>query len=172
MKTILSCSFAVLFLATALFADPTTGRVVNFSVRAEVVTKPVIQGLVVNGTQVILIRAVGTGLSQFGVSGVLSDPQIVLYDAAGHPVGRSKSVSSLTAAEYALLVDATTKCGAFPLDRNSSDAVILYPLSGPNTFHLRSISTAQGEVLFEAYAVPYAEFDPTTRIIDLIYMDL
>ena len=90
MKTI-SRRFLLFVLALTasriLAAEFNQDRLLNVSSRTQVGTgldMPVVGFVVGPGpAKNVLIRAVGPGLSSFGVSGVIADPKIDVYDGAG-----------------------------------------------------------------------------------------
>src|SRR5205807_6330522 len=63
------------------------GQLINISTRMEVLTgnSVLIGGFIIGGTgnKVVLLRALGPTLTQFGVSGVLADPTLELRDGTG-----------------------------------------------------------------------------------------
>jgi len=68
-------------------------RLVNFSARNQVGTgaNVLVVGFVISGDapKTLLIRGVGPTLAQFGVQGVLADPQLALFDASGAIVNQN-----------------------------------------------------------------------------------
>jgi hypothetical protein len=112
---------------------------------------PLISGFVVGGStpQQVLVRAVGPGLTQFGVTGTMSAPQLVLYDGAGQIV-QSKAAWGGDAA----LASTFTQVGAFTLDAASTDSAIVATLApGSYTIHARDSIAPGGVVLAEVYVV-------------------
>lgn len=169
MNKLFSILAVLLITTNSINASPTpaNGKASNFSFRAELVSKPIIQGIsVTDGTKVVLLRAIGNGLTQFNIAGVLVDPEFTLFGYNSVVIGKGKKVSQLTDSEYDRLVNAQIEAGAFPLNRTSNDCIMLIPISGIATMHVKSISGKTGEVLVEAYILPSEEFDRSTRIID------
>lgn len=102
----------------------------------------------------VLVRAVGPRLSSFGVTGTLTDPRIVVYDAAGRVVAENDNWST-TEADAASLSEAAAKAGAFPLDAGSRDAALLRTLApGAYTAHVSGTSGTSGVTVLEVYHVP------------------
>ncbi len=97
--------------------------------------------------KVVLIRAVGPSLAVFGISGTLSDPQLVLTNASGATVtandnwGGDPAISAVAG-----------RVGAFNLSPGSRDAVMLVTV-GPGTYTatLTGVGGATGVTLFEIY---------------------
>lgn len=129
----------------------------NLSARGFVGTdeQVLIPGFVVEGEapQAYLIRAIGPGLEQFHVDGLLSDPRLRIVrmhhgDVATNDDWDSGSSGAATAAAAATV-------GAFPLAPGSRDAAALVALE-PGIYTV-VVSGAEGEtgvVLVEVYAVP------------------
>lgn len=81
-----------------LEVQPTTTRIVNGSVRASVAAgQTMIMGFSADGADTVLARAVGPGLSQFGVTGALADPLLFLLADAPAGVERGLGGFSRTA---------------------------------------------------------------------------
>lgn len=99
----------------------------------------------------VLIRAVGPGLSQFGVGNPLREPVLTVLNARGETVGTNAGWSN-----DAGVAEASARAGAFPLAGGSSDAALLDELApGAYTAQVTSRdANAAGEVLFEVYLLP------------------
>jgi hypothetical protein len=142
---------------TALLPLPGSGMV-NLSMRGRAGTggETLIAGFVVGaGSRQVLIRGVGPALGAYGLTGVLADPKVILYDGAGRLVVENDNWSSGASTATAALTSASVKVGAFPLAANSSDAALLATLApGSYTVHLTSTTTASGVAMIEAYEVP------------------
>lgn len=132
------------------------GRLVNVSTRAFVGTGAavVIPGLVVAGptARTFLIRGVGPGLTDFGVSGVLARPSIVLL-RDGIPMAANDGWE--TAADPAGLATAAQNSGAFSLKAGNADAAMLVTLAaGAYTVLVSGADGATGNCLVEIYEAP------------------
>ena len=125
------------------------GRVVNLSVLAQVdSSNPIIAGFVISGSsaQNILLRAVGPGLASM-VSGVLSAPNLTVYNAAGSKINEINSWGG-----GATLTSEMARLGAFPLGSTSADAAVILTLPpGPYTLHVNDPGTTGGMALAEVY---------------------
>ncbi|MBL9208888.1 MAG: immunoglobulin domain-containing protein [Opitutaceae bacterium] len=120
-------------------------RISNVSVRT---TLAAAQTLIVGftmqgGSKLVVVRAVGPGLANFGVAGTMSDPRLLLYkDAAmltqNDNWGGSNSLTNVFAA-----------VGAFPLTVTSLDAALMRTVEGGHTAQVTGPSG--GNVLVEAY---------------------
>lgn len=146
-------------LALAEIYDPEPasvgGRLGNLSARARVGTGAdiLIAGFIVSGTQpiTVLIRAIGPGLTAAaGVSGVLSRPQLTLFDANRQPIytnggwGGSGTLAALF-----------PQVGAFPLAIDSADAALVVTLPpGVYTAQVAGVDGSTGVALVELYQVP------------------
>ncbi|MEO6002622.1 MAG: putative Ig domain-containing protein [Opitutus sp.] len=126
------------------------GRVVNLSVLANVTSSnPIIAGFVITGSspQSILLRAIGPGLSTYGVTGVLSAPNLKIYNSAGLLLQEINSWGG-----GATLAQEFARLGAFPLTATSTDAAVIVTLApGPYSIHVSDPGTAGGSAMAEVY---------------------
>ncbi len=126
-------------------------RLTNVSVRATL-RSSLTAGFVIDGTGTkrVLIRAVGPTLANFGVTGVLADPQLTLFSGQT-VIGANDNwggTAELTAASNQV-------APGFVLPANSRDAVILATLSpGSYTAEVTGVGGATGNVIVEVYEVP------------------
>ncbi len=130
-----------------------TPRLVNISARAQAGSgaDTLIAGFVVSGTgsKTVLIRAIGPGLAQFGVSGVLTDPELRLYQ------GSTLIGSNDDWGGTAGLTTAFGRVGAFALPAGSWDAALLVTLqAGTYSAQVSGIGGATGVALVEVYELP------------------
>lgn len=143
------CALALLSAATPRsFAAATTDRLFNISSRTQVGTggNVMIAGFIIGqgGPKKVLIRAVGPGLTQFGVSGVLADPILELHDSAT----TIATNDNWNAADQATM----TEAGAFALAAGSKDAVIVTTLNpGAYTAIVSGAGSTTGIALVEVY---------------------
>lgn len=126
-----------------------TRRLVNLSARYEVGTGSdvLIAGFIIKGTgpKTVLIRGIGPGLSAHGVTGVLSDPQITLFNSDGQALATNDDWSDNLGSVFAA-------AGAFELEAGSKDAALVLPLwPGLYTVHLGGVDGATGQGLIEVY---------------------
>jgi hypothetical protein len=134
-------------------------RLLNLSTRARVsfVGQPVIAGFVVylgpgdaSSSKLLLIRAVGPSLAEFGVTDALADPTLQLFRSDGTPIEVSPSLR-----DPDRIADAAVRTGASALRRGASDAGLLLSLrGGVYTAQVSSTTNKSGEVLVEIYEVP------------------
>lgn len=137
-------------------AAPALGRSVSVRGNAGTGNDTLIVGFTVDtAMKPVLIRGVGSQLSGFGVTGVLNNPRIVVYDGAGRAIAENDNWSALGDTNTSLLADAAAKVGAFPLVTGSSDAALIRMLPpGAYTVHVSSVSGGAGVALVEVYQVP------------------
>jgi len=159
MKTITRLTLAAITGVMALSAThPVVAaqynqRLGNLSTRAQVGTGAniMITGFVVQdgAPKQVLIRAVGARLAQapFSLTGVLSNPQLQLFDAEGNLVLANDNWAAADAATMAAV-------GAFPLANNSADAALVATLSpGAYTAQVSGVNNTQGVAILEIYDV-------------------
>lgn len=129
-----------------------SGRLVNVSTRGFVGTgdQSLVPGFFIGGTasKQVLIRAVGPGLTQFGVTGVLADPQLTLV-----PLGKDFTVAANDNwGGTAALQTAFTQAGAFALPAGSGDAAVVLRLPpGGYTVVVSGVGNTIGTALVEVY---------------------
>ena len=147
---------AVIALLEVYDADvgATAARLTNLSARTQVGTGDdiLVVGFVVSGTapKTLLLRGVGPGLGAFGVGGVLADPQLKLFNAAGDLVNSNDDWGGGSA-----LATAFTQTGAFGLSPASKDAVLLSTLPpGAYTVQISGTNGTRGIALVEVYELP------------------
>jgi len=131
----------------------TIPRLVNVSCRIQVAAgSNLTAGFVIGGTtsKTVLIRAVGPTLTIYGVSGVMPDPQLTVFNNGGIIAydagwGGDPQLNAAMAAVY-----------AFPFsDPGSKDSAVLLTLApGSYTAQVDSASNTSGTTLVEVYEVP------------------
>ena len=154
MKT--SSRFALAAACVLVAVVPTQAaqydqRLANLSTRAQVGTGAniMITGFVVQAgaPKKVLIRAVGPRLTTFGVTGVLANPQIHLYNSNGTLVLSNDNWSADDAATM-------TSVGAFALIPGAQDAALVATLSpGAYTAQVSGVNNTAGVALLEIYDV-------------------
>ena len=113
----------------------------------------------------MLLRAVGTALSGFGVANPLADPKLELFETgAAGPFAVSDNWSG-----SAILRTAVEQAGAAPLATGSKDAALLLTL-GPGSYTARVSGADGGEgvALFELFDRPISTF-PLTSATNVVY---
>lgn len=108
-----------------------------------------IAGFVVRGNQAqtVLIRVVGPGLAQFGVSGTLADPVLELYSGSTKIAENDDWTGQQS-------VNLSAGVGAFALSSGSRDAVLVTNLQpGGYTVQAKGKLGATGSVILEVYEI-------------------
>lgn len=104
-------------------------RLANFSVRmtAGAGAQTFILGFYVSGspTKSILMRAIGPALAQFGVAGVLDNPQLQLFSAGGVIAANDDWAAPAGGDGGTAAANAFAATGAFPLDPAAKDAALV-----------------------------------------------
>jgi Immunoglobulin domain len=129
----------------------TPARLVNVSARNRVGTGDdiLIAGFTITGpgSLQVLIRAVGPGLTLFGVPGVLVDPKLEIFNDRNVKVAENDNWESALASTFA-------KVAAFAINAGSRDAALLVELSpGSYTAQVRGADGGTGDALVEVYEV-------------------
>ena len=132
-----------------------TGRLANLSTRATAGTgdATLIPGFFVEKPSMgVLVRAVGPGLSGFGVTGVLARPELTLRRADGTVVAANRGWDAVGGQYAGELMATMASAGAFPLVRGSGDCVIVATLpTGSYSAPVTSIDGTSGVALVEVY---------------------
>lgn len=134
-----------------------TARFINLSARTVAGTgaQTLIAGFVLSGNvpKTLLIRGVGPGLNQFGLTGTLANPRLEL-----HTTVNSADVTVAANAGWGgtpALTAAFAQVGAFNLPATSADAVLLVSLQpGSYTAQVSGVGGTTGIALVEVYEVP------------------
>lgn len=141
-------------------------RFVNLSARSEVGTgaQNLIAGFVIggSGTENVLVRADGPALTAFGVSGVLSTPQLTLYDSSGNAIATDtgwgnasiRGTSSVQSSISLATAGTFSEVGAFALPANSADCAFVATLpAGAYTANVSGVNSTTGVALVEIYEI-------------------
>lgn len=128
-----------------------------------------IVGFVVGGSSAksVVVRAVGPGLSAFGVTSPLADPDLTVFDANNRVVARNDNWES--DGNAAALSTAFSRVGAFQLKSAARDAALLLSLPPGNyTAHVNGIGGTTGVAMVEAYdADPDAATSRSRRFLNI-----
>jgi hypothetical protein len=147
-------------------SDLTTNAspLINISSRGYVDTGEgaLIAGFVVTGNapKRVLVRAIGPALQQFGVSGVVADPKVTVYQngvlvAQNDNWQTPQSAGTTPGASGAEIAAATSTVGAFALASGSSDAALIVTLQpGSYSAVATGANGSVGAGLVEIYEVP------------------
>ena len=129
-------------------AQHTSSQLANVSARANVMTGDgvLIDGLIIGSgiAKNVVFRAIGPSLAAHGVTGVLNDPMLDLYNSNGVVIGHNDNWQS---APNRAAIQAQ---GFAPT--NNRESVIMKVLSGGNyTAIVRGVNNTTGIALAEAY---------------------
>ena len=144
-------------------------RLINISSRGVAGTGQsiIIPGISTSGSsaRLLLVRAIGPGLIPFGVTGTLTNPQL-LVTRAGLPAGAGTAAIIAANDDWnnqtgpgtfspADVRDYTARCGAFGLTENSKDAATLFATvpGASYTVQVSGVANESGNVLVEVYDV-------------------
>jgi kumamolisin len=131
-------------------------RLINISSRALVQTggQIAIAGFVVEGptgsTKQLLIRGIGPGLDQFGVTGTLAQPSISLYNSSQTVLASNTGWGTNT--DPGQIASLSAQVGAFALTTGSADSAMLATVTpGDYSVELTGSGGASGVGLIEVY---------------------
>lgn len=132
----------------------TTPRLVNVSARTVSGSgaETLIAGFAIAGpsAKTVLIRAIGPTLAAFGVTGVLADPKLELFNSSAVKVQENDNWGGT-----AELTAAFAGVGAFALPAGARDAALLARLQpGTYTAQISGNGGANGVALVEIYEIP------------------
>jgi hypothetical protein len=110
----------------------------------------------------LLIRGVGPSLAPYGVTGLLADPVLNIYDSSGNLVATNNDWgtpvavnASQTPATAATLTSTAAQVGAFPLLAGSKDAALIVTLPpGAYTAQVSGNGGTTGNGMAEVYEIP------------------
>jgi endo-1,4-beta-xylanase len=130
-------------------------RLKNLSTRARVAPGAgvVIPGMVIAGenARTLLVRAVGPGLAEFGVTGALARPSLVVM-AGLQAVAANAGWE--TTSDVAAITAAAQRAGAFALQPGRADAALIVTLpAGAWTIQVTGADGGTGVVLIEVYDI-------------------
>jgi kumamolisin len=158
-------------MGTLAFSAPAnmatnTSRLINISTRAQVGTGGdlLIPGFVIGGTgtETLLIRADGPGLTQFGVGGVLALPSLSVYNSVGTVIASNTGWG--TNPNPSLIASTAASVGAFALAPGSGDCALIASLpAGAYTVQISGVGATSGVALAEVYEVSASG----TRLINI-----
>lgn len=126
---------------------------------------PLTAGFVVSGgSKKLLVRAVGPGLSVFGVAGVLANPSMQLHNSVSGKDSIEVSNDNWSDSDAVNLAAAFAATGAFALGAGSKDAALLRTVDGARTVQVMDDADVSGVTLIEVYdAAP----DMDGRLVNL-----
>jgi arylsulfate sulfotransferase len=123
-------------------------RLGNISTRGSVgtVDNVLISGFIVGdvGSSTVIVRALGPSLTSYGVSGVLSDPTLTIFDSSGSPIASNDNWQ-----DDVNWVDVRQN-SLSPVDPHES-ALVLHLPAGAYTAVVRGANDTTGTALVEVY---------------------
>ena len=126
-------------------------RVQNLSTRGTVSTgdNVLINGFIITGNapKNVVIRALGPSLSSFGLSGVLADPVLTLYNSSGTVIASNDNWSTDIGAAY------LAQNGLAPSNPSESAALVANLAPGAYTVVVRGQNSTEGISLAEVYEI-------------------
>ncbi|WP_158277299.1 hypothetical protein [Opitutus sp. ER46] len=143
----------------------TSARLTNLSSRGMISSGSyLIGGMYVAGStsRTVLIRGVGPGLKKFGLTDIIENPVITVYDAAGNVVVTNddwqvSQQPTIPELDYGAAIRAAgDSVSAFAFDAGSKDAglVVTLPAGGYTVILKAADGTDTGEAMIELYELP------------------
>ena len=150
-RSALVANETVLIGNTPITPTTTSGRLADLSTLGTVTTNtPLISGFAITGTtsRTVLVRAVGPSLVNFGVTDILAQPQLRLYDSTGAVIGSNNGWNN-----QAAVAAASAQTGAFPLSSTADAALVITLAPGTYTVHVLDggAGSSGGNALVEIY---------------------
>ena len=142
--------FAGIFVTALAWAGPGTERLLNLSSRGWVGSgsEVFVAGFVVGPGEAkqVLIRGIGPTLADYGVTGVLANPELRLYDASNNLIATNDDWGTDAASSFG-------EVGAFALPAGSQDAAMVVTLEpGVYSAHASGLGVgANGQGMIEIY---------------------
>lgn len=132
-------------------------RLTNLSMRGRVGAgeNALFVGVAVGGSTAtkLLVRAVGPGLAQFDVEGVLGRPSMTVFDSRRTPL-RTNTGWTTQGFRHDVAM-AAARVAAFALADGSADSALVFTASpGSYTIQISGVGGATGEALAEIYVLP------------------
>ncbi len=145
-------------VTTVTPTDTGSGQLANLSARAQVGSGDgvLIPGLVITGatSRRVLVRAVGPGLAQFGVTGFLADPVLTAFKGTT-TLATNDNWEQQSAVPAISVATATTQAATFALTAGSKDSALVLTLDpGAYTFRVAGAGGTTGVALVEVYLLP------------------
>ncbi len=155
VRYILAVVAAALSFATVSFAGVQNDKTQAFNLSGRGFVgagdRVLIGGFIIGGKDFVVevIRAIGPSLTKFGVGEALADPQLSVYDQAGHLLAHQDSFLELNAQDLALLA----LNHLVPSDQRECAIIIKRPAGTRTTAIVSGKNGATGVALVEAYKI-------------------
>ena len=148
--------------AATVSLSQTASTLRNISVRTNAAPGQVITpGFVIrgSGSKQVLIRAVDPGLLNYGLTGVMPNPKVTVFDSNQNVVATNDDWDSSIAGAF-------TAVGAFGIDTGSRDAALLVslPATASYTAQVTGSDGQGGFVILEVYD---ADANPTSKLVNV-----
>jgi hypothetical protein len=115
-----------------------------------------------SGIEALLIRGAGPSLTQFGVTGVLAQPSLRLFDSTGTVIASNSGWG--TNPNPAQIASVAAQAGAFPFASGSADCAMIVNLpAGAFTVEVSGVGNTTGVALAEVYEVSSSN----TRLVNI-----
>ena len=131
-------------------------QLLDLSVRAVTQSEanPLIVGLINSQPTDIVVRCTGPALQTFGVSGVITDPKLQLFDDKSAMVDSNNDWTASAETAVAQFQSAFASTGLFPLDASiypKESALLLKNISGLHSIYAFDANNKSGVCLVEMY---------------------
>ncbi len=148
-----------------LTLSPNASRPANISVRTNSATGALVTpGFVLqgSGTKRVLIRAVGPGLTQFGLGGVMADPKFTVFQG-------QTQIATNDDWNAANIGQAFVATGAFGITPGSKDAALVTDLAAGRdyTVQVTNATGTGGIVLIEVYDADALTGTSTSKLVNV-----
>ena len=144
-------------------------RLLNLSSRVDLSGSQVlVAGFAISGAgpKTVLLRAVGPGLTEFGVPGVMATPALRLYSSSGSIIAQNTGWGN-----SATIAATIAQVGAFSLAAGSADSALVASLEpGAYTVQVFDPSGAGGSVLLEIYDADASPMTSPQRLVNVSAM--
>lgn len=143
---------------TDIGGTTTQGKFSNLSTRGFVGSGAnlMIVGIAVtDNPKTVLVRAIGPSLATFGITGVLSQPILEIYDSKSQVIFRNVGWGTQPATTVAGIKTKSVAVGAFAIPDNSNDSVLLVTLQPGNySVQITGVNDGTGVAIAEVYEAP------------------
>lgn len=119
-----------------------------------------------SGSEPVLVRGIGPALGSFGLSGVLPDPSLTLYNSSQQSIATNTGWS--TNGQESAIVAADSATGAFALTPGSADCALDLTLGAAlYSASVQGVSNDAGTAMAEVYDGDPSASAPSARLINI-----